>query len=57
MDWLTGSKQGEARKLISQLADSTKRDAASQSLLKLGADAVPALMEALQTQDLNLLLL
>ena len=57
MDWLTGSKQGESKKLISQLADSTKRDAAAQGLLKLGAEAVPALMEALQTQDLSLLLI
>ena len=57
MDWLTGSKQGEAKKLISQLADSTKRDAAAQNLMKLGTDAVPALMEALQTQDLSLLLI
>ncbi|MBK7317973.1 HEAT repeat domain-containing protein [Candidatus Villigracilis affinis] len=43
--------------MISQLADSTKRDAAAQSLMKLGTDAVPALMEALQTQDLSLLLI
>ncbi len=57
MDWLTGSKQGESKKLISQLADSTKRDAAAQGLMKLGAEAVPALMEALQTQDLSLLLI
>ena len=57
MDWLTGSKQGESKKLISQLADSTKRDAAAQNLMKLGTDAVPALMEALQTQDLSLLLI
>ncbi len=55
MDWLTGSKEGEAKKLISQLADSTKRDSAAQSLMKLGADAVPALIDALQTQDLSLL--
>ena len=57
MDWLTGSKQGESKKLISQLADSTKRDAAAQGLMKLGAEAVPALMEAFQTQDLSLLLI
>jgi HEAT repeat protein len=55
MDWLTGSKQGETKKLISQLADSTKRDAAAQALIRLGAEAVPALMEALQTQDLGLI--
>ena len=57
MDWLTGSKQSEAKKLILQLADSTKRDSAAQSLIRLGADAVPTLMDALQTQDPNLLLI
>ncbi len=55
MDWLTGSKQGEARKLISQLADPAKRESASQELIKLGADSLPPLVEALQTQDPNLL--
>jgi HEAT repeat protein len=55
MDWLTGSKQGEIKKLISQLADTSRRDSAAQSLMKLGAEAVPALVEALQTQDLGLL--
>ncbi len=43
--------------MVSQIADSAKRDSAAQSLIKLGADAVPSLMEALQTQDLNLLLI
>ncbi|MFN8412518.1 MAG: HEAT repeat domain-containing protein [Anaerolineales bacterium] len=57
MDWLTGSKQGEAKKLISQLADSSKRDATAQALIRNGNDSVPALIEALQTQDLNLLLI
>jgi HEAT repeat protein len=55
MDWFTNPKQGEARKLIPQLADSSKRDRAAQELIRLGADSVPALMEALQTQDLSLL--
>jgi HEAT repeat protein len=55
MDWFTGSKQGEARKLISQLADPSKRDMAAQSLIKLGGDAVSALLDALQTRDLSLL--
>ena len=55
MDWLTGSKQGEAKKWILLLADATKRDRAAQELIHLGAEAVPALMDALQTQDLNLL--
>ena len=55
MDWFTNSKQGEAKKLVSLLADAAKRNNAAQELIRLGVDAVPALMEALQTQDLNLL--
>ena len=55
MNWLTGGKQGEAKRLISQLSDPTKRDHAAQELIRLDADAVPALVEALQAQDLNLL--
>jgi HEAT repeat protein len=55
MNWLTGGTQGEAKRLIAQLSDSTKRDAAARDLIKLGADAVPSLIDALQTQDLNLL--
>lgn len=55
MDWLTGSKQGEAKRLIARLADVTQRDHAAQDLIRLGADAVPSLLEALQTQDVNLL--
>lgn len=55
MDWLIGSKQGEAKRLISQLGDATKRDRAAQDLIRLGNDAVPALLEALQTKDASLL--
>ena len=55
MDWLTGGKTGEAKRLIAQLADVTKRDIAARDLIGLNADAVPALLEALQTRDLNLL--
>ncbi len=55
MNWLTGGKLGEAKRLISQLADATKRDRAAQDLIGLGADSLPALLDALQTQDLNLL--
>ena len=54
MSWLTG-KQGEAKKLLSLLADSTKRDQAARDLIGLDVDAVPVLIEALQTRDLNLL--
>jgi HEAT repeat protein len=56
MDWFTGSKQGEAKRLIPQLIDSTRRDAAARELIKLGADAVPPLIDALQSQDPNLIL-
>jgi len=56
MNWITGGKQGEAKRLIAQLSDSAKRDAAARELIKLGADSVPPLIEALQTQDLSLLL-
>ena len=55
MNWLTGGKQGEAKRLIAQLSDPTKRDHAAQELIRLGADAVPSLVEALSIQDLNLL--
>lgn len=55
MDWFTNSKRGEAKKLISQLGDATRRDRAAQELIRLGADAIPPLMDALQTQDLSLL--
>ena len=55
MDWFTGSKQGEAKRLIAQLADGTKRDRAAQDLIRMGGDAVPFLVEALQTRDPSLL--
>ena len=56
MDWLSGSKQGQVKKLITQLADSAKRDQAARELIGMGADAVSPLIDALQTQDLNLIL-
>jgi len=55
MDWLTGGKQGEAKRLISQLSDATKRERAAQDLIRLGADAVTPRIEALQTKDTGLL--
>jgi HEAT repeat protein len=55
MNWITGGKQGEAKRLLSLLTDSTKRDRAAQDLIGLDADAVPVLLEALQTKDLSLL--
>lgn len=55
MSWFTGGKQAEAKRLVTQLADSTTRDRAMQDLIRLNADALPALLEALQTRDLDLL--
>jgi HEAT repeat protein len=55
MSWLTGGKQAEAKRLVAQLADTATRDRAAQDLVRLDADAVPALLESLQTRDLNLL--
>jgi HEAT repeat protein len=51
MNWLTGGPQGEAKRLMTQLIDSTKRDNAARELIKLGADSVPSLIDALQSQD------
>ena len=56
MSWFTGGLHGEAKRLIAQLADSTKRDNAAKELIKLGADSVPPLIDALQAQDPNLIL-
>jgi HEAT repeat protein len=56
MNWLTGGTHGEAKRLIAQLSDSTRRDIAAKELIKLGADAVPPLIDALQTQDPGLVL-
>ncbi|MGB7875152.1 MAG: HEAT repeat domain-containing protein, partial [Anaerolineales bacterium] len=55
MNWLTGSKHGEARKLVKHLKNASKRDRAEVELLRLGAEAAPALIEALQTTDQSLL--
>ena len=55
MNWLTGSRHGEARKLVNQLKETSKRERAEAELLRLGAEAVPALVEALQSTDPNLL--
>lgn len=58
MSWLTGGRfaQVSVKGLIAQLGDSTKRDNAAKELIKLGADAVPPLIDALQTQDPGLIL-
>src|SRR5688572_10936335 len=55
MDWITGSKNNEVRNLISQLADPSKRERAAQELIKLDVASLPALLDALQTQDRGLL--
>lgn len=55
MDWLLGSKQREAKKLIAQLVDASQRERATQALIRMGNYAVPPLMEALQTKDQSLL--
>jgi len=52
--WLKGGK-GDAKRLLAQLADESTRDHAAQELVRLDADAVPVLIEALQTRDPNLL--
>jgi HEAT repeat protein len=56
MNWLTGGPQGEVKRLIAQLSDSVRRDNAAKELIKLGADSVPLLIDALQTQDPSLIL-
>ncbi|WKZ35369.1 MAG: HEAT repeat domain-containing protein [Anaerolineales bacterium] len=55
MDWFTNPGQNEAKRLISKLGDSSKRERVAGDLILLGAEAVPLLIDALQTQDLNLL--
>ncbi|MBK9927890.1 MAG: HEAT repeat domain-containing protein [Anaerolineales bacterium] len=55
MNWITGGKQAEAKRLLTQLADMTTRDQVAQELIRLDADAAPVLIEALQTRDQSLL--
>ncbi len=54
-NWLTGSRLAEARKLVRQLQEASKRERAGDELLRLGEEAAPALIEALQTGDRDLL--
>ena len=51
MDWLTGGHAGEAKRLVKQLADPAKCEGAARSLIQLGADSMPALIDALGTND------
>ncbi|MFZ5909812.1 MAG: HEAT repeat domain-containing protein [Chloroflexota bacterium] len=49
MSWLTGSKSVEGRRLVGQLMDLSKRERAAAELLRMGAEAAPALVEALRS--------
>ena len=55
MNWLTGSRTGEIKRLIAQLSDPTRRNESGRELIELDADAVTPLLETLQTKDLSLL--
>jgi HEAT repeat protein len=48
MKWLDGSENNEAKRWVKQLADSGKRERASNELIRMGAKAAPALVEALR---------
>lgn len=54
-NWLAGSRHAEARKLVNHLKDASRRERAGGELLRLGPEAVPALVEALQSPDQNLI--
>ena len=51
MDWLTGSRGGEVKRLISQLRDPFRREQAASDLVRMGAEAAPALVESLSIRD------
>ncbi len=51
MNWLTGSKIGQARRWIRGLGDEAKREHAFEEILKLGGDSAPLLIKGLQTGD------
>jgi hypothetical protein len=40
MDWFTGSRQGEPKRLITQLGDVTRRDGAAKELIGIGGAAL-----------------
>jgi HEAT repeat protein len=54
MNWFTGGLQNDAKKLVGQLTDLNRREHAAQELIRLGAEAAPALIEAFQARDPNL---
>lgn len=49
MSWLSGSKPSEARRWVGQLLDPSRRERAAAELLWMGAQAAPALVEALRS--------
>ncbi len=51
MDWLTGNRSGEAKKLVSQLGDPLKRERAASQLVQIGLDSIPALIDGLSIED------
>jgi HEAT repeat protein len=51
MKWIKGAGNSEAKKWIRQLSDPSKRKRASDELLRLGAEAAPALIEALLSRN------
>lgn len=55
MNWLTGGRQGEAKRLVALLADITQRERAARELIQLDSDSIVPLLESLQTDDLYLL--
>lgn len=55
LNWITGSKSAEARKFVKQMKDPSKRELAAGELLRIGGEAAPVLIEALQTDDQDLL--
>lgn len=51
MQWITGGREGEAKRLIAQLSDPTKRERAARDLIYMGADAAPWLSDSLATRN------
>ncbi len=49
MNWLSGSKSSDARRWVGQLPDPSKSERAAAELLRMGAEAAPALIEALRS--------
>jgi HEAT repeat protein len=51
MQWITGGREGEIKRLIAQLSDPTKRERAAQDLIHMGAEAATGLSDSLATRD------